>query len=143
MQAFEISRSGMDVEWRRLEVIAQNIANASTSRTADGGTYQPMRLVSGPRNSFAAHLAGTSLSSRYINGVQAYGVEPTNSAPRKVYEPGHPHADAKGFVSYPGIDQVSEMTLLVKTSRAYEANVVAMNAARAMYTKAFELGSRA
>jgi flagellar basal-body rod protein FlgC len=142
MQAFEISRSGMDIEWRRLEVIAQNIANANTSRTAMGGTYQPMRLVSGPRSGFASHLSSTSLSSQQMNGVQTYGVEPMNTTPLRVYDPAHPHADAKGFVSYPGIDHVGEMTLLVKTSRAYEANVVAMNAARAMYTKAFELGNR-
>jgi flagellar basal-body rod protein FlgC len=139
MKAFEISRSGMDVEWRRLEVIAQNIANANTSRTATGGSYAPMRLISGPRNDFARHLQG---GNDRLAGVQAYGVEPMALAPRKVYEPAHPHADTKGFVTYPGVDQVSEMTLLVKTSRAYEANVVAMNAARAMYTKAFELGSR-
>lgn len=138
MQAFEISRSGMDVEWRRLEVIAQNIANANTSRTALGGSYQPMRLVSGPGTDFNSYIQSTQ-----IGGVRVYGIETMSVPTRKVLEPGHPHADARGFVEYPGINQVSEMTLLIKTSRIYEANVVAMNAARAMYTKAFELGSRA
>lgn len=136
MSAFEISRTGMDVEWRRMEIIAQNIANANTTGTTGGGTYQPVRLLSGPKQSFAAHMSEADLT-----GVKVYGVQPLAVRPHHVYEPGHPHADAQGFVAYPGVDQAAEMTLLVKTSRVYEANVVALNAARAMYTKAFELGS--
>lgn len=142
MTAMEISRSGLDVEWRRLEVIAQNIANASTGRTALGEAYRPLRLISGPRGGFSRALdqakAGASTDS--LAGVEVYGVEPTDLPPRMVYEPANPQADAKGYVTYPGFDQAGEMTLMMKTARAYEANVVAMNLARQMYAKALELG---
>lgn len=141
MQAYEISRTGMDVEWRRLEVIAQNLANAGTTRTASGGPYQPLRLVSGPQfASLYRHTSG-GIAPAALSGVRVYGIEPMNVSPRLVYEPSHPQADANGFVAYPGIDHAGEMTLLVKTARVYEANLVAMNAARSMYLKALELGS--
>lgn len=144
MQAMEISRSALDVEWRRLDVIAQNLANVGTTRTALGGPYRAMRLVSGPQTSFGTMMGaeGPVRGGSGLNGVTVYGVEPVNMPPRLVYEPEHPHADENGYVAYPAIDQAAEMTLLVKTSRAYEANIVAMNAARQMYVKAMELGRR-
>ena len=140
MQAMEISRSGMDVEWRRFEVIAQNLANATTTRTGLGEPYRAQRLVSGPRAGFSELVEGEGVKD--LSGVTVYGLEPIQAAPRRVYEPSHPHADADGFVSYPGLDHATEMTLLVRTSRAYEANLVAMNAARQMYAKALDLGRK-
>lgn len=142
MDAAQISRTGLDVEWRRLEVIAQNLANVSTTRTALGEVYRPVRLVSGPAAGFESLLQGVA-DPATLKGVTVYGVEPTNSPSRKVYEPAHPHADADGFVSYPGVDHAAEMTLLVKTARAYEANIVALSTARQMYVKAMDLGKRA
>lgn len=142
MQAMEISRTGLEVEWRRLEVIAENLANVSTTRTGAGGPYRAQRLISGPKGDFATYLAQSG-SERNLAGVTVYGTEPVNAPPRRVYEPSHPHADADGFVSYPAIDHAGEMTLMVKTARAYEANIVAMNSARQMYAKAMELGKRA
>jgi len=126
MQAMEISRTGLDVEWRRLEIIAQNLANASSAG------YQPRRLVSGPAGSFKDH----------VGGVEVKDVALTGASPNLVHEPNNPQADSRGFVSYPGIDQAAEMTMMVKASRVYEANIVAMNSARQMYSKALELGRR-
>jgi flagellar basal-body rod protein FlgC len=142
MQAMEISRTGLDVEWRRLEVIAENLANLNTTRTALGEPYQAMRLLSGPKASFKDFM-GQAPKGGALAGVAVYGIEPTHQAPRTVYEPTHPHANADGFVSYPAIDHGAEMALMVKTARAYEANLVAMTAARQMYVKAMELGKRA
>ena len=139
MRAMEISRSGMDVEWQRLQVIAQNLANLNTSRTASGEPFRPMRLVSGPRTDFAKLMAGTA-ASRQPTGVQVMGVEAIAGNVRRVHEPGHPHADAQGFVTYPEIDHAGEMTLMIKTSRTYEANLTAMNIAHQMYSRALELG---
>lgn len=137
MKAMEISMSGLEVEWRRLEVIANNLANMNTVQTLDGGPYRAMRLISGPKTSFEGHLGnGTS----DLDGVAVYGIAPTDAAPRKVHEPGNPAADANGDVAYPGIDHAAEMVLMVKTSRAYEANLVAMNAAREMYVKSLDMG---
>jgi flagellar basal-body rod protein FlgC len=138
MDPMQISRTGLDVEWRRMEVIAANLANLNTTRTAMGDAYQPLRLVSGPRMSFNAELT----RAEALNGVQVYGVEPTTDAPRRVYEPTHPHADTEGYVTYPGLDHAGEMTLLLQTARAYEANLVALNAGRQMYAKALEIGRR-
>jgi flagellar basal-body rod protein FlgC len=137
----EISRTGMDVEYRRVEVVANNIANAGTTRTAEGEAFVPMRLVSGPK---VAGAAGANTPSFRVSlpGVQVYGVERTALAPRQVYEPSHPHADARGYVSMPGIDQVGEMTTLLKAVRSYEANIAVFNATRSMYLKAIELGGR-
>ena len=142
MNALEISRTGLDVEWRRLEIIADNLANLSTTRTASGDPYRPKRLVSGPRASFAATLGKAAREVTDPGGVMVYGIEPTNAEPRRVYEPNHPHADAQGFVTYPGVDHAGEMVSLVATSRAYEANVVAMSIAGRMYAKALEIGHR-
>ena len=145
MQALEISRSGMDVEWRRLEVIAQNIANANTVRMPNGQPYHPLKLLSGPllsrsQTSFSQHLEAGAAAQP--TGVAVYGVEPQSAEPRKVYDPSHPQADADGYVSYPGLDQAGEMTAMIKTARAYEANVVAANTARQMYAKALDLGRK-
>jgi flagellar basal-body rod protein FlgC len=139
MQAMAISRTGLDVEWRRLEIIAQNLANANSSASAGAEPYQELRLVSGPR--FGDHLSGGAPAQ--LAGVQVYGVEPVAAPPRRVHEPGNPNADADGYVSYPGIDHAAEMTLMVATSRAYQANLVALNAARQMYLKALDLGKGA
>jgi len=141
MRASEISLSGLDVEWQRLEVIAQNIANANTIRTASGEVYRPLRLLSGPAANFGQYLEGKA-DVRSPTGVAVYGIEPSNDPPRRVYEPTNPQADSEGFVTYPAFDQVAEMTLMVKTARIYEANVVALNAGRQMYAKALDLGKR-
>lgn len=121
-----ISRSGLDVEWQRLQVIAQNLANLNTSRTASGEPYRPLRLVSGPEG-----VGGS---------VRAYNVEETPSGVRRDYDPGDPHADAQGFVSRPMIDHAGEMTLMIRTSRAYEANLTALGIEHQMTMRALELG---
>lgn len=136
MNAAEISRTALDVEWRRLEVIAQNLANAGSSAPPGTPGYQPLRLVSGPAFSDELHHKPSGL----LNGVRVYGIEPTGALPRLAHEPGNPNAAKNGFVAYPGVDQAAEMVLMVTTSRIYEANVVALNTAHQMYMKALELG---
>ena len=139
MNAMEISLSGLDVEWRRLEVIADNLAHAGTAIDPAGRGFRPMRVISGPKVTFDAL---TRQSAERFSGVQILGLEPENVAPRTIYEPANPMADTKGFVTYTGIDHAGEMLLMAKTSRAYEANLTAFNAARQMYAKALEIGKR-
>lgn len=141
MNAMEISRTALDVEWRRLEVIAQNLANANTTLDASGAPYRSLRLLSGPRGSFG-DLVNANPSKPNLQGVSVYSVEPQSLPPRRVYEPAHPQADSDGYVSYAGFDHAAEMTLMAKTARAYEANIVALNTARQMYSKALEIGRR-
>lgn len=141
MEAMEISRSGLDVEWRRLQVIAENIANMGTTRTADGGTYRARRLVSGPVEGFRQHLAagraGESLPAR---GVTVYDIAAITGATRQTFDPAHPHANEEGFVTVPSISQAEEMSLMIKTTRSYEANLVALAAAQQMYSSALQIG---
>jgi len=139
MNAVEISRTGLDVEWQRLQVIAENIANMNTTRTASGDPYRPLRLLSGPKGDFAAALNAQG-GAQALDGVQVMGIEPISNGIRRVYDPSHPHANADGFVSYPNVDHAGEMTLMIKTSRAYEANLKAMTIAEQMYEHALELG---
>lgn len=137
MDAMAISRTALDVEWQRLQVIAQNLANMNTSRTAGGGPYRPLRLISGPQMDFGTLVSGGVSKPQ---GVEVMGLEPIAGGVRRVHEPGHPDADAEGFVSYPDLDHASEMTLLIKTSRVYEANLTALSIAQQMYARAAELG---
>ena len=139
MQAIEISRSGLDVEWRRLQVIAENIANLNTTRTADGGSYLPRRLLSGPVEGFSQLLAGRSQEARQL-GVRVYDVAAITGAVRKVFDPSHPHADENGQVSVPAVIQAEEMALMIKATRSYEANLVALAAAQQMYSSALQVG---
>ncbi len=144
MQAMEISRTGLDVEWRRLELIAQNLASVDVAGTQGGTVYRAQHLVSGPKVQFANYLnSGNTLAQlKELAGVEASGVAVSSAPPRLVHEPGNPGANAAGFVSYPSIDHAQEMTLMIRTARAYEANIVAMGMAREMYSKALEIGRR-
>lgn len=144
MEAMAISRSGLDVEWQRLQIIAQNIANMNTTRTASGGAYQARRLVSGPVEGFAHILSsypGQSALPR--RGVAVYDVAVLNGATQRHFDPAHPHADEAGFVTSPAISQADEMTLMIKATRAYEANLVALSAAQQIYSSALQVGRQA
>lgn len=127
MDAARISRTGLDVEWQRLQVIAANIANANTTG------YRAQRLLTGPVAGFGALVR---------SGVGVTGLQPVANGVRRVHEPGHPHADAEGFVSYPDIDQAGEMALMIRTARAYEANLTAMGIAHQLYARALDLGKQ-
>jgi flagellar basal-body rod protein FlgC len=135
LQAFAISASGMTVEKARVDITAVNLANASSTRSAEGTLFRPLRVISSAR---APEFA--SLLARELQGAEVLEVRPLDTAPRLAYEPGHPDADAKGFVAYPGINPVSEMMNLLTAMRVYEANVAALGAAKAMALRTLEIG---
>jgi len=132
LQAFAISASGMSAEKARVDVTAVNLANAQSTRLADGTAFQPLRVVSVPKS-------GPEFGS--LLGTEVVSIRALAAPPRLVYEPGHPEADEKGFVSYPGINPVSEMITLLTATRAYEANVAALNAAKTIALRALELAA--
>lgn len=134
-----ISRSALDVEWQRMQVIAQNLANENTSRVPGGGTYRPLRLVSGPERGFPALLRQGAAEPA---GVKVLGVEVAAGQARRVRDAGHPDADAAGYVAYPAVDHAAEMALLVKTARVYEGNLTALSLAQQMNMRALEIGKR-
>lgn len=138
--ASAISASGMEVERMRLDVASINLANVHTSRAAGSGPFKPLRAVAINQPAFSSSLIGMGRSPYNAPTVV---IQQDDVAPRLVYEPGHPDANAKGFVAYPGIDSVTEMINLMTAVRAYEANVVAINAAKSMAMKALEIGSAA
>jgi flagellar basal-body rod protein FlgC len=135
MDAAQISRTGLDVEWQRLQTIALNLANMNTSQAPGTTGYRALRLVSGPVRPFSAMLGQPA-------GVGVQAMVPSGGT-RRVHEPGHPHADADGFVTYPEVDHAGEMTLLIRTARTYEANLTALSVAQQMYARALELGKSA
>lgn len=144
--SFQISAAGMRVEKLRLDVTALNIANINASRSETGGLFKPLRVVAhtaAQPASFEAALADASAGAAWQVGVPEAGVLPRDVAPRKVHDPGHPDADAQGNVYYPGVDHLGEMVSMVSALRAYEANVVALNAAKTMATRALEIGGGA
>ena len=146
-QSFAVSAAGMSLERMRVDISTLNLANANTVIGAGGATFQPMRLVPYARTPLAAAsvTAGestfTSMIERTLSAPQAR-VEPSLAPARRAYEPGHPYADAQGFVSYPGVDTATEMMTMMSATRAYEANVAAMTMARSMAMKALEIGGR-
>lgn len=135
-RTFAISAAGMGAERTRVEVASLNLAHAHTVQGPEGGAYQPLRAVARPGAVFASLVDGMP------DGVAlpAVSVEASMAAPRKVHEPGHPLADERGFVSYPGVDPATEMVTLMSAMRSYEANVAAMNTARALALKTLEIG---
>ncbi len=126
--AIRISASGMTAERLRLDVVAENLANANSTRTPEGGPYRRKEVVLEPQG-FADVLAGVR--------VAAIVADP--SPPKRVYDPTHPDADPQGYVSLPNVDLVTEMVDLVTASRAYEANVQALSTAKQMYLRALDL----
>ncbi|MEZ5102674.1 MAG: flagellar basal body rod protein FlgC [Thermoleophilia bacterium] len=129
--ALRISASGMTAERLRMDVIAGNLANANTTRGADGQPYQRRDVIlqETQADSFAAKLAG----------VRVVGVVDDASPARRVYDPGHPDADAQGYVSMPNVNSVTEMVDLITASRGYEANVTTMNSAKQMFTRTLDI----
>jgi len=139
--SFHISATGMTVEKMRLDVSAANLANMHTTAAPGTALYQPLRVISRENPLSFSQQVG-ALDTIDGGGAQVVAVEPMNVPPTLVYEPGHPDADAKGFVSYPGINNTSEMMNMMSALRAYEANVVAMNAAKTMAQRTLEIGGQ-
>ena len=138
----EISASGLTAERLRMDVTAENLANAQTTRGANGQPYRRKEVVlQEAPGSFGATLSRAMGSRADANGggVQVAGVVEDQTPLKRVYDPGHPDADAQGYVTMPNVDTVTEMVDLISASRAYEANVTAMNAAKQMFAHTLEL----
>lgn len=136
LNSFAISAAGMAVERTRVEVASLNLANAHTVQAPGGPAFEPLRVVAGASGSFGA-LVDQGLRGAALPVAVA---EPSGAAPRMVHEPAHPLANEAGFVAYPGVDPATEMVTLMSATRAYEANVAALNTGRALVLKALEIG---
>ncbi|MDD6328456.1 MAG: flagellar basal body rod protein FlgC [Eubacteriales bacterium] len=138
--AMNVAATGMTAQQFRMDIISENIANASTTRTKDGGAYRRKTVVFTEKDttSFDRILNGY-LGYYKPNGVKVTQVVEDPSDLRLVYEPDNPDANEDGYVEYPNVDTVTEMTNLIDSSRAYEANITAFNAAKSMASKGLEL----
>ncbi len=141
--AIDISGSGLAAERLRMDVTAENLANAQSTQGADGQPYRRKEVVlqerAGPFGASLSAAMGSGNSSQPARGVEVAGIAEDQTPLKRVYDPGHPDADADGYVAMPNVDTVTEMVDLIGAQRAYEANVTAMQAAKQMFARTLEL----
>ena len=131
--ALDISASGLIAERTRMDVTSQNLANAQSTG------YRRQDVVLRQANGSFASVLGQAIGGSGGRGVEVAEVVTDQGPQRRVYDPGHPDADAQGYVALPNVNAVTEMTDLISASRAYEANVTALNTAKQMFSKTLEL----
>ena len=135
MNAFSsmrISATGLAAERLRMDTISSNMANASTTRNAQGEKSPYVRKI--------AVFQEALDSKKQMAGVKAVGIENDKSPLRKEYNPNHPDADEDGYVTMPNVNVLNEMADMMVSTRAYEANVDTFNALKSMFSKALEIG---
>ena len=131
--SFDVSASGVFAQRTRMDAIANNIANAESTRTPEGGPYRRQAV------SFRA-VYEDAIGNPAPGGVQVDSVTQDPSDFRLVHDPSHPDADANGYVKMPNVNIVEEMVDMISATRAYEANITAMNATKSMIGTALDMG---
>ena len=134
-QIYAIAIQGMNAEKLRVDVVANNIANQHSIQNTDGNLFQATQVVTTAKP-FTEFLDGKV----DLGGIDSVELVTENLPPNKVYQHDHPSADQQGYVTYPGINTVDEMTTLLRASRAYEANIKIINAAHCLYLQALSIG---
>ncbi|MEJ6950210.1 flagellar basal body rod protein FlgC [Natronospora cellulosivora (SeqCode)] len=139
--SFDVSSSGMTAQRKRMDIISNNIANVDTTRTEDGGPYRRKMPVFQERgaNNFTSALS-RSMNSSKENGVQISSIVEDQKPFKLIHNPTHPDANEDGYVEMPNVDITLEMVDMIDASRAYEANVTALNTQKNMAMKALEIG---
>ena len=143
---FRVAASALTAQRLRLDVIANNIANAETTRTDEGGPYKQASVVFAPRGvdtrfRLPAYVRSAALRRQArARGVQVQAIIQDDSPGTRVYDPDHPDADENGYVIYPNVNLVTEMTDLLSATRSYEANVTVLNAVKQMALRALDIG---
>jgi flagellar basal-body rod protein FlgC len=139
--AISVSSSGMSAERLRAQVLVENIANANTTRTAEGGPYRRQDVVFETREADApfSSLLSSSMSDTRGTGVGVSEVIHDTSEPERRYMPGHPDADKDGYVAFPKINPAEDMVDLLGASRSYQANVSAISAVKDMIQRSIDL----
>lgn len=139
-KAVEISAAGMAAQKARIEAATLNLANMYTSTAPGTQGYQPVTaVIQSVRSSFARVFGA---DAHPMMTVKAEVVAQSGASFRTAYEPGHPHADAEGMVSYPAVDATQEMMTVMTALRSYEANLAVLQASRTLAAKALEIGGQ-
>ncbi|MCR5594286.1 MAG: flagellar basal body rod protein FlgC [Lachnospiraceae bacterium] len=140
--SFDISASGLTAQRFRMDIIAENVANANTTRTEDGTPYVRKVVTfeeKGEAKSFT-RIFHSALNARKQGGVKVGGVyEDKWTQANMVYDPSHPDADENGYVTYPNVNTITEMTNLIDASRSYEANATAFDASKAIAQRGLDM----
>lgn len=135
--SLQVSASGMSAQRTRTQMLVENMANAETTRTPDGGPYRRKDVV------FSTQIQASPFSAVFQNelgtGVAVAAVVEDESAPDLRYQPGHPDANAGGYVAYPNMNPAEEMVDLLNASRSYQANVAAISAVKDMINRSLDI----
>lgn len=131
---YAIASRAMSIEKLRIDTVANNIANQHSVQGRDGSHYQPMQVqtIAKPFEAWLNTIDDSALPTAELVAQ--------NLPPNKVWQPGHPSADKQGYVTYPGISTLDEMTTLIRASRAYEANIKLINTAHSLYLQSLTIG---
>ncbi|NMB32969.1 MAG: flagellar basal body rod protein FlgC [Clostridium sp.] len=139
--SLDVSASGLTAQRLRMDTISQNIANANTTRTENGQPYRRKTVLFEERTaSFSDCLSKTASQSPAGKGVRVTGIVEDRSPFKREYDPGHPDADDSGYVLRPNVDIITEMVNMISATRAYEANVTAINTSKDIAMKALDIG---
>ncbi len=139
--AMDICATGMTAQRTRLDIISQNIANVNTTRDGNGDTYMRKSVIFEEKSYISFDDALINATGYIGKGVKISRIfEDNETEGRLVYDPSHPDANEKGYVLYPNVNTVTEMTDMIDASRSYEANVTAFNASKNMSLKALDIG---
>ena len=141
--SFDINATGMTAQRFRMDIISQNVANANTTRTSDGTPYVRKVVTFTEKDSQTPfHRVLNKATDRYSGkGVKINGVYEDKESPMNmVYDPSHPDADENGYVTYPNVNIITEMTNLIDASRSYEANATAFTASKNIASKGLSIG---
>lgn len=142
--SLDIAASGLSAERTRMDVTAENLANAQTTRGINGQPYRRQEVILQQAGSFGSTLAGAmginpGSGTGATGGVQVAGIVSDPTPNQLVYDPSNPDANKQGYVQMPNVNTVNEMVDLIDESRSYEADVTAMTTAKTMYTKTLDL----
>ncbi len=143
--AFNVNASGMTAQRYRMDIISENVANANTTRTEDGTPYRRkvVTFEEKPGQTSFSRVLGHAAASYSGSGVKVSRVyEDTKTEMNMVYDPAHPDADENGYVTYPNVNIITEMTNLIDASRAYEANATAFSASKSMALQGLQLSQQ-
>jgi len=141
MTALDIGSSALSAQRTYMNVISMNLANAKTTRTMDGtGPYQRKSVALESTQATPFGKAMDAALTQELQGVRVTGIVTDSRPPKQVFEPGHPDADANGYVQYPDINVVEEMANMIQATRSFEAGTSSINTIKSMYAKALEIG---
>ena len=141
--SFDINASGLSAERYRMDIISENVANANTTRTEHGTPYvrKVVTFAEKDKQTPFSRVLNGKMDSFSGKGVKVSGVYEDKVTPMNmVYDPSHPDADENGYVTYPNVNIITEMTNLIDATRSYEANSTAFTASKSMALKGLELG---